>query len=97
MKFLAILVIILMAALLGWGAYSLIKKNQQLKSQVDELTLNFKKLQNENSSLGGQIEYFKNPQNLLKQLKQQFNYKESGEGLIILVPHSATSTVNPSP
>ena len=62
-----------------------------MEKQVQELNVSLKTLADENQSLVSVIDYFKNPENLLKELKSQFNYKETGEKLIIVVP-SGTST-----
>ena len=87
-KFLAFAVAII---LLGWGIYNLVIEKQDLEKQVQELNVSLKTLADENQSLVSIIDYFRNPENLLKELKSQFNYKETGEKLIIVVP-SGTST-----
>lgn len=86
MKIFVAIIIILMVGALAWGGYKLIRENQQLKIQAENLEKNLKNLQKDNLSLQAQINYFQNPENLLKLLKSQFNYREAGEKLIILVP-----------
>jgi len=85
-------VLVVVLAILGWGIYSLASKNLVLQKQADELGASFKKLEDENNYLASQIKYFERPENLLKELKSQFNYREAGEKLIIIVPNQATST-----
>ncbi len=91
MKFWKFSVFVIVAILLGWGIYNLVVEKKNLEKEVDELNISLKTLKDENQSLVSIIEYFKNPENLLKELKSQFNYKETGEKLIIVVP-GATST-----
>ncbi len=66
-------------------------ERRSLSREVNELKSEFQALQEENQELTARIEYFKNPENLLKEIKSQFNYREQGEGLIIIVPN-ATAT-----
>lgn len=47
----------------------------------------------ENEQLESDVEYFGEKENLVKELKSQFNYVEPGEKLLIIVPGtSSTST-----
>ena len=43
------------------------------------------------------LEYYLNPENLRKELKGRFNYKEPGEKMLILVNKDGTSTPTSSP
>lgn len=85
-------VILLIVALLGWGIVRLLEERHAESADVQELTTSADALKEENAALLSQIQYYKNPENLLKELKSQFNYKESGEQLIIVVPPQASST-----
>jgi len=84
-------VLVVILAVLALGIYSLVSKNQALGKKAGELGASLQKLQDENDYLASQIKYFEHPENLLKELKSQFNYREAGEKLIIIVP-SATGT-----
>ena len=86
-----VLVLIIVIALLGWGVYNLVQEKNLLGKEAAELSEVLKSLEEENRTLTSRIEYFQNPENLLKELKSQFNYREEGEGLIIIVPN-VTST-----
>lgn len=66
-------------------------EKRALRKEVAELRSELKNLESENRELISKIEYFKKPENLLKEIKSQFNYREEGEGLIIIVPN-ATAT-----
>jgi len=85
-------VILLIVALLGWGIARLLEERTTETAEVQQLTKSADALKKENAELLSQIDYYQDPENLLKELKSQFNYKESGEQLIIVVPPQATST-----
>ena len=82
------MVILVLAAIMGIGLYGLNQKKAAWTKQVQALTQTADKLSQENRSLQASLDYFKDPQNLLKELKSQFNYREAGENLIIIVPAS---------
>ena len=82
-----ILVVLIVVALLGWGVYNLVQEKNSLGREAGELSEVLKSLEEENRTLTSKIEYFQNPENLLKEVKSQFNYREEGEGLIIIVPN----------
>lgn len=84
--------IALVVTLLGWGAWRLAEEREALMSEADKLQKTADDLKNENASLESQIRYYQEPANLLKALKSQFNYKEPGERLIIVVPSESTSS-----
>jgi cell division protein FtsB len=79
-------------AFLGWGVYTLASEQGALSSELGVLRANLSALETENAGLREKIEYFKQPENLLKELKSQFNYTEAGEKLLIVVPRASTST-----
>jgi len=85
-------ILIVIVALLGWGMYVLIQERNELGSEVEKLSASANFLREENESLEEKIEYYKNSENLLKELKSQFNYREEGEKLIIIVPETQKST-----
>jgi cell division protein FtsB len=86
MKLWQILVVVALAGLLAWGLWNLLGDKQELQSELSELRQKVGALKDENSALEGSIDYYSHPQNLLKELKSRFNYREEGEKLIILVP-----------
>ena|SRR3989344_8345419 len=91
-----IIIAVLIAAVLVFGVYGLMSEKSKLEGEVEKLSESAEKLQTENRSLLADLEYFKNPENLVKELKSQFNYHEAGEELIIVVPN-ATSSRKTSP
>ena len=80
---------------IGWGLYSLMSAKGELSAQVSTLSAQLSGLEKENQDLSNKVEYFKNPDNLVKELKSQTNYKLPGENLII-VTAGATSTTGTS-
>lgn len=80
----------ILVVLLGWGVYTLTSERKALTEELGGLRADLSVLETENISLRDKLEYFKQPENLVKELKQ-FNYTETGEQLLIVVP-SGTGT-----
>ena len=80
------IIFVMIIILLGTGIYKLWLQNKELEGQVDEFNAILYEIQNENRQLEDRISYFQNPENLLKEIKSQFNYREQGEEMIIIVP-----------
>jgi len=83
-----VIIIILCLVLIGVSAqiYFILKESNGLKKDLDDLNGRIGVLAKENSDLKSDIEYFSNPENLEKELKSKFNYKEAGEKMMIVVP-----------
>lgn len=80
------IIIAAIVILLGLGLYKLWVQNQELGAEVEDLNATLTEVKEENRELEYEIDYFKNPENLLKEVKSQFNYREQGEEMIIVVP-----------
>ncbi len=82
------IIIILALVLIGVSAqvYLILKESNGLKKDLDDLNGRIGALVKENSDLKSEIEYFSIPENLEKELKSRFNYKEVGEKMMIVVP-----------
>ena len=82
------LIAILSLVLIGVSAqvYLILKESNGLKKDLDDLNGQIRTLVKENTNLKSDIEYFSIPENLEKELKSKFNYKEAGEKMIIVVP-----------
>ncbi len=78
--------------ILVWGFYRLRGERETLVEEVKKLQETTDSLKKENSSLVEKIEYLKNPENLMKELRAQLNYKKQGENMIIVIPPKTTST-----
>ena len=81
----------IIVAVLGWGVYYLKQERSALQGDVDALRGKVDALKSDNKRLASDIEYLKNPENLVKELKAQFNYRAPDEKLLIIVP-SPTGT-----
>jgi hypothetical protein len=91
MKIWYAIIVVLLCGFLGWGVWTITGDRGTLDAELTDLRAKVQALAEENASLTESIEYYQNPENLLKELKSQFNYREEGEHLIILVP-GTTST-----
>lgn len=80
----SILVILLLALLTQ--IYFTFKERNQLKSKLQTLTAKAQMLNKENIEIKSEIEYFKRPENLEKELRSKLNYKKPGEKMIIITP-----------
>jgi len=92
-----IAIVIVMVGLLGWGVSDVFFRERELRKDEMKLSDRLQALEKENASLSASIEYYQSPENLIKELKSQFNYREEGENLLIVVPSeegrkAATST-----
>jgi len=86
MPLLKTILFLLILGLLGVGLYNLRKENLALEHGIEELTASLSGVEEENKMLQDRISYFRIPENLVKELKSQFNYREADEELIIVVP-----------
>lgn len=87
MKIWRFILIFIIVVFLGLGIYDLFKERSSLRNDVDGLSAKVGELKLENEKLAGDIEYFKSPENLVKELKSQFNYRLSDEKMLIIVPN----------
>lgn len=92
MKILKILLFVVILGILVWGFYRLRGEREVFVEEVKKLQETADSLKKENTSLVEKIEYFKNPDNLVKELRAQLNYKKQGENMIIVIPSKATTT-----
>ena len=65
---------------------SLFSETRQLQVSLDELEVKKTTLEEENQKLEGDMEYLSYPHNVEKVLREQFNYKQAGEKMIIVIP-----------
>ena len=66
-------------------------EKKDLNKEINGLKATLNDYEKENKTLNSKIEYFSHTENLLKELKSQFNYRDPSEKMIIIVPQ------NPSP
>lgn len=82
-------------ALLGWGMVGVMSQKSKLASDADALRAELSTLENENRLLESDITYYASEENLVKALKEQFNYRAPDEKLLILVKPSTSTKSTP--
>lgn len=92
MRFIRTFLILVAIFMVTGVAYNLFSIRSGLRKEARQLRGEAESLREENEGLLRDIEYFKNKDNLLKELKSQFNYRETGEGIIIIVPETSSTT-----
>lgn len=85
-KFLQVFIILVVLVFLGLNILSLKKDKMEIEGDLSVLSATLNNLREENEKLKKDIDYFKETENLIKELKSQFNYREEGERLIIIAP-----------
>lgn len=92
MKLAAVIILSVVLVLLGVQIYKFwnqssatLKEYLDFKMKLETAKLDEEKFQEE-------INYYKNPANLEKELRARFNYKSPDEKLIIIVPKNQSST-----
>lgn len=91
MRILGAVLLVIILGFLGWGIYGFIVENQSLEEKVAELETKTAALKEDITESESEIKYFSDEANLLKELKSQFNYREPGENLIIVIPATSTN------
>ncbi len=66
--------------------YFIFKERNRLSADLDNLNNRLQALTKENADLQSEIEYFSHPENLEKELREKFNYKDPSEKMMIVVP-----------
>lgn len=91
MKLGVLFILIILLAAVAAQVYLFAVKEKKVGADFSELEKNIKEASDKNSSFRAQLEYYLNPVNLEKELKARFNYKRSGEKVIIIVPREVTN------
>lgn len=93
MSFWRYLIFAAIIVLLGWGLAGVFAEQRKLEGTAGTLRAELTALEGENTGLESDISYYERPENLVKALKEQFNYRAPDERLIILVsPSTSTGT-----
>ena len=96
MRFLKLSLIAALVAILVWAGYSLVRQKNEVNKEISNLSEAAKKIGDENASLQNSIKYLELPENLVKESKARFNYKNNGEQMIIVVPEATDTAVSSS-
>jgi len=76
--------LVLVLVLIGvFNRYREYRSDNEVRSALEAQVL---QLQDENSKIAEDVEYYSNTDNLEKELRARFNLKEPGEKLLIIVP-----------
>ena len=71
---------------LFYELYQLYSYHGELSKTFSALSAKLADFKKESLDLQADLDYFKEPENLVKELRSRFNYKKPGEKLIIVVP-----------
>lgn len=71
----------------GYQGYKLYLQKISLEKNLTKINNQLDGVYEENQKLVADLEYFKRPENLAKELKSRFNYVSPGEKMLIIVPH----------
>jgi len=88
LRFLKILVLSFAIIFLSWGLFNLNRQSRHLKTKINDLEATTESISKENQNFKKNIEYYSHPENLLKELKSLFNYRQPEEKLIIIIPNN---------
>ena len=93
------LVALLLAAILGVGTQVrvFIGRRAEVGSQFQALQEKLRNVSGDQLKLKGELDYYLNPVNFEKELRQRFNLRGAGERLIIIVPKNTSSPVYSTP
>ncbi len=86
LRFLKISALIIIIGFLGWGLFNLRSQSRDLETKTKNLQTNAAALEKENQTFKDNIEYYSHPENLLKESKSLFNYRQPGEKMMIIIP-----------
>jgi len=94
----SIFVATLLAFFLTSQVYSTLVRGHSLKKSVTEVEEKLDKVKLEQAKLSADLDYYSDARNFEKRLRTLFNYRAPGEQMIIVVPpHSTTSTTSTEP
>jgi cell division protein FtsB len=92
MNYLRFVIVVALVALISYTGYNFLQQHNEIKREIVDLSSVTNKLKAENAELEKNIEYYSLPENVLKASKAQFNYRNEGEQMIIVIPSSSSST-----
>lgn len=84
-KYFVIAILIILVIILSVQVFLVFKNERGLKSDLAQMQEKSDALAKENDDLQKQIDYYSRPENLEKELKSKFNYKNPGEQMMIIV------------
>lgn len=91
MKLLKIVLFCAVIGLLSFGVIKIILEKKSTVKNYVELKAELDSLITENENLKSRMEYLQKPENLVKELKSELNYRAKNEKLIIIVPQTSST------
>lgn len=92
MKILVLTIVFIFLCFLVYEIYIYFNKFQDKKAEYMEITQKSQDIKKNLEDLNSELNYYSKTENLIKDLKKQFNYKFPFEKLIILVPQNNTTS-----
>ena len=88
--------LVLLLFFLSVQIYSFVSQTNKTEREYAELQNKLKQAKEDQNKFVADMDYYLNPENLKKELKGRFNYREPGEKMLILVNKGTSSLVSSS-
>ncbi|EKD24090.1 MAG: hypothetical protein ACD_81C00112G0002 [uncultured bacterium] len=85
-KYITIALLAIIIIVVSIQAFGLFRKGNDMGNQLQASKEKVEMLNKENESLQEQLDYFSREENLEKELRAKFNYKNPGEKVMIITP-----------
>ncbi|HVO28919.1 MAG TPA: septum formation initiator family protein [Candidatus Paceibacterota bacterium] len=92
MKIAFIIVLSLVVIFVGVRVVGFLEEQRALQQNLGDVQSRLATAKTQEANLEEEMQYLSDPANLEKELREQFNYKNPGETMVILVPQTASST-----
>jgi cell division protein FtsL len=92
MKLAFAIVLCIVVVLVGIQVFSFLGQQRALNQNLSDVQTRLVQAQSQEANLQAETQYLANPANLEKELRAQFNYKNPGETMIIIVPAATPSS-----
>jgi Tfp pilus assembly protein PilO len=93
MKIIVLTIIIIFICFILYETYIYYNKLKDKKTEYENLKQKLEQIKKTYSELNSKLKYLSNTQNLLKELRKEFNYKLPDEKFLILIPQKESSTL----
>ncbi|MBI2623540.1 MAG: hypothetical protein HYW65_03110 [Candidatus Liptonbacteria bacterium] len=97
MRIAALLALALVLVVLGIEVRRFWAEGNGAEQTMGRIEEKLRRAESESAELDATIQYYREPENLEKEMRARFNYRSAGEKLLILVPKEPTSTASSVP
>jgi uncharacterized protein YfcZ (UPF0381/DUF406 family) len=97
MKLVVAIILSVLFVLLGVQIYKFWGEANMAMKEYSALEEKVNAAKEDNAKFQAELDYYKNPVNLEKELRARFNYKVPGEKMIIIVPRNQSGTASSTP